>query len=165
MCLIPSVVEAVDIPVIAAGGLYDGKSMLAAMVLGAEGVQMGSRFVPTEESSAHIAFKNAVVEAGEGATTLTLKELTPVRMMHNELYKKLVAASQAGASQDELAEILGRGRAKKGMFEGDLVEGELEIGQISSMLTDIRPAKDVVDEIIEGYKNAGGMKLGKRFEF
>ena len=165
MCLIPSVVEAVDIPVIAAGGLYDGKSMLAAMVLGAEGVQMGSRFVPTEESSAHIAFKNAVVEAGEGATTLTLKELTPVRMMHNELYKKLVAASQAGASLEELAEILGRGRAKKGMFEGDLVEGELEIGQISSMLTDIRPAKDVVDEIIEGYKNAGGMKLGKRFEF
>lgn len=165
MCLIPSVVEAVDIPVIAAGGLYDGKSMLAAMVLGAEGVQMGSRFVPTEESSAHIAFKNAVVEAGEGATTLTLKELTPVRMMHNELYKKLVAASQAGASQEELAEILGIGRAKKGMFEGDLVEGELEIGQISSMLTDIRPAKDVVDEIIEGYKNAGGMKLGKRFEF
>ncbi|MBQ81815.1 MAG: nitronate monooxygenase [Crocinitomicaceae bacterium] len=165
MCLIPSVVEAVDIPVIAAGGLYDGKSMLAAMVLGAEGVQMGSRFVPTEESSAHIAFKNAVVEAGEGATTLTLKELTPVRMMHNELYKKLVVASQAGASQEELAEILGRGRAKKGMFEGDLVEGELEIGQISSMLTDIRPAKDVVDEIIEGYKNAGGMKLGKRFEF
>ena len=165
MCLIPSVVEAVDIPVIAAGGLYDGKSMLAAMVLGAEGVQMGSRFVPTEESSAHIAFKNAVVEAGEGATTLTLKELTPVRMMHNELYKMLVAASQAGASQEELAEILGRGRAKKGMFEGDLVEGELEIGQISSMLTDIRRAKDVVDEIIEGYKNAGGMKLGKRFEF
>ena len=165
MCLIPSVVKAVDIPVIAAGGLYDGKSMLAAMVLGAEGVQMGSRFVPTEESSAHIAFKNAVVEAGEGATTLTLKELTPVRMLHNELYQKLVAASQAGASKEELAEILGRGRAKKGMFEGDLVEGELEIGQISSMLTDIRPAKDVVDEIIEGYKTAGGMKLGKRFEF
>ena len=165
MCLIPSVIEAVDIPVIAAGGLYDGKSMLAAMVLGAEGVQMGSRFVPTEESSAHIAFKNAVVEADEGATTLTLKELTPVRMMLNELYQKLVAASQAGASKEELAEILGRGRAKKGMFEGDLVEGELEIGQISSMLTDIRPAKEVVDEIIEGYKNAGGMKLGKRFEF
>ena len=165
MCLIPSVIEAVDIPVIAAGGLYDGKSMLAAMVLGAEGVQMGSRFVPTEESSAHIAFKNAVVEAGEGATTLTLKELTPVRMMQNELYQKLVAASQAGASKEELAEILGRGRAKNGMFEGDLVEGELEIGQISSMLTDIRPAKDVVDEIIKGYKNAGGMKLGKRFEF
>ncbi len=165
MCLIPSVVQAVDIPVIAAGGLYDGKSMLAAMILGAEGVQMGSRFVTTDESSSHRAFKNAVVEAGEGATTLTLKELTPVRMMHNELYQKLVTASQAGASKEELAEILGRGRAKKGMFEGDLVEGELEIGQISSMLTDIRPAKDVVDEIIEGYKNAGGMKLGKRFEF
>ncbi len=165
MCLVPSVAESVDIPVIAAGGLYDGKSMLAAMVLGAEGVQMGSRFVPTEESSAHIAFKNAVVEAAEGSTTLTLKELTPVRMMHNELYQKLVAASQKGASKEELAEILGRGRAKKGMFEGDLVEGELEIGQISSMLKDIRPAKDVVADIIEGYKNAGGMKLGKRFEF
>ena len=135
MCLIPSVVDAVEIPVIAAGGLYDGKSMLAAMVLGAEGAQMGSRFVATEESSAHIAFKEAVLSAGEGATTLTLKELTPVRMMHNDLFKRLVEAKQSGASPEELAEILGRGRAKKGMFEGDLIEGELEIGQIASMLT------------------------------
>ncbi len=165
MCLIPAVVDAVNIPVIAAGGLHDGKSMLAAMVLGAEGVQMGSRFVVTQESSAHIDFKNTVVGVGEGATTLTLKELTPVRMMHNEFYQKVVEAYKAKASTEELAELLGKGRSKKGMFEGDLSKGELEIGQISSMLNEIKPANEVVQEIIEGYKNAGGMKLGKRFEF
>ena len=165
MCLIPSVVDAVEIPVIAAGGLYDGKSMLAAMVLGAEGAQMGSRFVATEESSAHIAFKEAVLSAGEGATTLTLKELTPVRMMHNDLFKRLVEAKQSGASPEELAEILGRGRAKKGMFEGDLIEGELEIGQIASMLNQITPAGEVVNDIISSYRSAGGDKLGGRFSF
>ena len=165
MCLIPAVVEAVNIPVIAAGGLHDGKSMLAAMVLGAEGVQMGSRFVVTQESSAHIDFKNTVIRIGEGETTLTLKELTPVRMIHNEFFQKVVEAYKAKASTEELAELLSRGRSKKGMFEGDLSEGELEIGQISSMLNEIKPANEVVQEIIEGYKNAGGMNLGKRFEF
>ena len=165
MCLIPAVVEAVNIPVIAAGGLHDGKSMLAAMVLGAEGVQMGSRFVVTQESSAHIDFKNTVIRIGEGETTLTLKELTPVRMIHNEFFQKVVEAYKAKASTEELAELLGRGRSKKGMFEGELSEGELEIGQISSMLNEIKPANEVVQEIIEGYKNAGGMNLGKRFEF
>lgn len=165
MCLIPSVSEAVNIPVIAAGGLYDGRSVLAAMALGAEGAQMGSRFVSSEESSGHIAFKKAVIAAKEGATTLTLKELTPVRMMHNELYKKLVMASQSGATPEELLDILGRGRAKKGMFEGDLVEGELEIGQISSMLTEIKPAAEIVEDIVKTYREAGGPLLGERFVF
>ena len=163
ICLIPAVVDAVNIPVIAAGGLHDGKSMLAAMVLGAEGVQMGSRFVVTRESSAHINFKN--IGLGEGATTLTLKELTPVRMIHNEFYQKTVEAYKSKASTEELEELLGKGRSKKGIFEGNLSEGELSIGQISSMLSDIKPAGDIVQNIIEGYKVAGGMKLGKRFEF
>lgn len=165
MCLTPSVVDAVDIPVIAAGGLYDGKSMLAAMVLGAEGAQMGSRFVATEESSAHIEFKKTVVELGEGGTSLTLKELTPVRMIHNQFYLKVIEAYEAKATNEELAELLGRGRSKKGMFEGNLDEGELEIGQIASMLTKIQPAGEIVREIIQQYIDAGGTKLGKRFEF
>ena len=165
MCLIPSVVDAVDIPVIAAGGLYDGKSMLASMVLGAEGAQMGSRFVATEESSAHIEFKKTVVELGEGGTSLTLKELTPVRMIHNQFYRKVIEAYEAKATNEELAELLGRGRSKKGMFEGNLDEGELEIGQIASMLTKIQPAGEIVREIIQQYIDAGGTKLGKRFEF
>ena len=165
MCLIPSVVDAVDIPVIAAGGLYDGKSMLASMVLGAEGAQMGSRFVATEESSAHIEFKKTVVELGEGGTSLTLKELTPVRMIHNQFYRKVIEAYEAKATNEELAELLGRGRSKKGMFEGNLDEGELEIGQIASMLIKIQPAGEIVREIIQQYIDAGGTKLGKRFEF
>ncbi len=165
MCLIPSVIDAVDIPVIAAGGLYDGNSMLAAMVLGAEGVQMGSRFVATEESSAHIEFKKTVLEIGEGATSLTLKELTPVRMIHNAFYRKVIEAYEAKASKEELAELLGRGRSKKGMFEGKLDEGELEIGQIASMLSAIQPAGDIVRDIVSQYRDAGGCSLGKRFEF
>ncbi len=165
MCLIPSVVDAVDIPVIAAGGLYDGKSMLASMVLGAEGAQMGSRFVATEESSAHIEFKKTVVELGEGGTSLTLKELTPVRMIHNQFYRKVIEAYEAKATNEELAELLGRGRSKKGMFEGNIDEGELEIGQIASMLIKIQPAGEIVREIIQQYIDAGGTKLGKRFEF
>ena len=165
MCLIPAVVDAVNIPVIAAGGLYDGKSMLSAMVLGAEGVQMGSRFVVTQESSAHIDFKNTIVGTEEGSTTLTLKELTPVRMIHNQFFQKVVEAYKAKASIEELADLLGKGRSKKGMFEGNLPEGELSIGQISSMLNEIKPAADVVRDIVNSYKQAGGMKLGKRFEF
>ncbi|MBM71732.1 MAG: nitronate monooxygenase [Crocinitomicaceae bacterium] len=165
MCLIPSVVESVDIPVIAAGGLYDGKSMLAAMVLGAEGAQMGSRFVATKESSAHNEFKKIVVELGEGGTSLTLKELTPVRMIHNQFYRKVIEAYEAKATNEELAELLGRGRSKKGMFEGNIDEGELEIGQIASMLQKIQPAGKVVIEIVQQYTDTGGQKLGKRFEF
>ena len=164
ICLIPAVVDAVDIPVIAAGGIYDGKSMLAAMVLGAEGAQMGSRFVVTEESSAHIEFKKTVVELGEGGTSLTLKELTPVRLIRNQFFQKVIEAYQSKATKEELSELLGRGRSKTGMFEGNLNEGELEIGQIASMLNGIQPAGDVVREIVEAYKTAGAMKLGKRFE-
>lgn len=165
LCLVPSVSEAVDIPVIAAGGIYDGKSVLATMLLGAEGAQLGSRFVATKESSAHIAFKEAVLAAGEGATTLSLKELTPVRLLHNPFYQQIVKASQEGATKEELAEILGRGRSKKGMFEGDLVEGELEIGQIASMLNDLPSASDVVKSIVNDCRELGAANLGERFKF
>ena len=148
MCLVPLIVDAVKIPVIAAGGIGSGKSMAAAFALGAEGVQIGSRFVATPESSAHLNFKNAVVDAKEGATELTLKELTPVRMMKNKFYKDIQAAYDENASPEELKELLGRARAKKGMFEGDLNEGELEIGQISSAIKEIKPAGEIVQEII-----------------
>ncbi|MFN4234732.1 MAG: NAD(P)H-dependent flavin oxidoreductase [Bacteroidia bacterium] len=151
LCLIPKVVESVKIPVIAAGGIGTGKTMLAAMALGAEGVQIGSRFVASEESSAHINFKQAVVNANEGDTILTLKELTPVRLIKNEFYKRVEEAEARCASIDELKEILGRARAKKGMFEGDLVEGELEIGQISSIIKEIKPAAEIINEIVNEY--------------
>lgn len=151
LCLIPKVVESVNIPVIAAGGIGTGKTMLAAMALGAEGVQIGSRFVASEESSAHQNFKQVVVNANEGDTVLTLKELTPVRLIKNEFYKRVEEAESRCASVDELKEILGRARAKKGMFEGDLIEGELEIGQISSLIKEIKPAAEIVNEIIEEY--------------
>ena len=165
MCLIPAVSQACQIPVIAAGGLHDGKSILAAMVLGAEGAQLGSRFVASEESSAHQAFKGAVLSAKEGSTTFTLKELTPVRMLHNDLFKKIVQAQQSGASPERLQEIMGRGKAKKGMFEGDIENGELEIGQIASLLKSVRPAGEIVSEIVNDYREIGGAKLGQRFEF
>ena len=165
MCLIPAVSQACQIPVIAAGGLHDGKSILAAMVLGAEGAQLGSRFVASEESSAHQAFKGAVLSAQEGSTTFTLKELTPVRMLHNTLFKEIVQAQQSGASPERLQEIMGRGKAKKGMFEGDIENGELEIGQIASLLKSVRPAGEIVSEIVNDYREIGGAKLGQRFEF
>lgn len=154
LCLIPMVTEAVDIPVIAAGGIGTGRSMLAAMALGADAVQVGSRFVASEESSAHQAFKNAVVEAEEGDTLLTLKEITPVRLIKNAFYQKVVDAYQNKANIDQLKELLGRGRAKKGMFEGDLEEGELEIGQISGAIHDILPARKIVQQMIEEYEEA-----------
>lgn len=165
MCLVPAVSQACQIPVIAAGGLHDGKSILAAMVLGAEGAQLGSRFVASEESSAHRAFKDAVLSAKEGSTTFTLKELTPVRMLHNTLFKEIVQAQQSGASPEQLQEIMGRGKAKKGMFEGDIENGELEIGQIASLLKSVRPAGEIVSEIVNDYREIGGAKLGQRFEF
>lgn len=165
MCLIPAVSQACHIPVIAAGGLHDGKSILAAMVLGAEGAQLGSRFVASEESSAHRAFKDAVLSAQEGSTTFTLKALTPVRMLHNALFKEIVQAQQSGASPEQLQEIMGRGKAKKGMFEGDIENGELEIGQIASLLKSVRPAGEIVSEIVNDYREIGGAKLGQRFEF
>lgn len=151
MCLIPMIVDAVDIPVIAAGGIGSGRSMAAAFALGAEGVQIGSRFVATPESSAHAEFKKAVVLAKEGETELTLKELTPVRLMKNKFYQDIQNAYANGASSDELRLLLGRARAKKGMFEGDLKEGELEIGQISSAINELKPAAEIVAEIVHEY--------------
>ena len=151
MCLIPMIVDAVDIPVIAAGGIGSGRSMAAAFALGAEGVQIGSRFVATPESSAHAEFKKAVVLAKEGETELTLKELTPVRLMKNKFYQDIQKAYANGASSYELRLLLGRARAKKGMFEGDLKEGELEIGQISSAINELKPAAEIVTEIVHEY--------------
>ena len=147
MVLIPAVTKAVTIPVIAAGGIATGRQMLAAMVMGAEGVQMGSRFVASEEASSHINFKQAVVNAAEGETFLSLKKLTPVRLMKNKFFQQIQDAEKQGASDDELKELLGRGRAKKGMFEGNLDEGELEIGQVSSLLDGILPAAKIVENV------------------
>jgi enoyl-[acyl-carrier protein] reductase II len=151
MVLIPAVVNAVRIPVIAAGGIAGGRQMLAAMVLGAEGVQMGSRFVASDEASSHINFKNAVINSQEGDTQLTLKQLTPVRLIKNGFFKQVQEAELEGATADELNTLLGRARAKKGMFEGDLAEGELEIGQVSALLDDILPAGDIVKSVWEEF--------------
>jgi enoyl-[acyl-carrier protein] reductase II len=151
MTLIPLVKKAIQIPLIAAGGICTGESMLAAMALGAEGIQVGSRFVATPEASSHSNFKEEILKAEQGATILTLKELTPVRMMKNPFYKKIQNLYQNGASVEELSFALGRGRAKKGMFEGDLSEGELEIGQVAAQINSIKPAAEVVQEFIEIY--------------
>jgi enoyl-[acyl-carrier protein] reductase II len=151
LCLIPQVRQAVQLPLIAAGGIGTGAGMMAALALGAEGVQIGSRFVATPESSAHAHFKQAVVEAGEDATRLALKSLTPVRLLQNAFFQKVKEMETRGASAEELAELLGRGRAKKGMFEGDLIEGELEIGQISGLISSILPAAEIVQDIIQEY--------------
>ena len=154
LCLIPMVKKAIQIPLIAAGGIADGKAMLAAMNLGADAVQIGSRFVATHESSAHINFKQAVIDAQEGDTLLTLKELTPVRLLKNDFYKKVEKAYAEKANAEQLSELLGRGRAKKGMFEGDLSEGELEIGQIAGLISEIKPAAELVQEILAEYRDA-----------
>lgn len=151
LCLIPMVRKAIDIPLIAAGGIGTGSAMAAVFCLGAEGVQVGSRFVATHESSAHKNFKERVVNTPEGDTQLTLKELTPVRLIKNEFYAQLEAAYKAGASKEELTELLGRGRAKKGMFEGDMQEGELEIGQVSGLIKEIVPAAQVVEEMMKEF--------------
>ncbi len=150
-CLLPMVREAIDIPLIAAGGIATGRQMLAAMVLGADAVQIGSRFVASNESSAHQAFKQVVVEAKEGDTYLTLKELAPVRLIKNGFFNHVQDAYQHGADAEELKELLGRARAKRGMFEGDLDEGELEIGQISGMIREIKPASRILEEIVAEY--------------
>lgn len=147
MVLIPAVAAAVKIPVIAAGGIVNGRQMLAAMVLGAEGVQMGSRFVASEEASSHLNFKNAVINTQEGDTQLTMKQLTPVRLIKNKFFQQVQAAEQRGADVEELKELLGRARAKKGMFEGDMEEGELEIGQAASLLDDILSAGQIVKNV------------------
>ncbi|MBK7129824.1 MAG: nitronate monooxygenase [Crocinitomicaceae bacterium] len=151
LTLIPAVRQALNIPVIAAGGIATGRGMLAAMVLGADAVQMGSRFVASTESSAHENFKNTVIQTPDGGTHLTLKEITPVRLIKNEFYQRVQKAYADGVSIDELKALLGRGRAKKGMFEGDLTEGELEIGQISSIIRDIKPAAKIIEDIMAEY--------------
>lgn len=156
MVLVPLVKAAVDIPVIAAGGIATGKQMLAAMVLGADGVQIGSRFVASEEASSHLAFKEAVVKAQEGDTHLMMKEVVPVRLLKNKFYEDIKAAEQRCASKEELMQILGRGRAKKGMFEGDMVEGELEIGQVAASINRIMPAGEIVKEIVLEFNMAIG---------
>ena len=150
--LIPMVKEQLEIPLIAAGGIATGKGMLAAMILGADGVQIGSRFVATPEASSHQAFKELVVEAKEGATELTLKELAPVRLLKNKFYTDVKRLYESTPTKEELSALLGRGRAKKGMFEGDLEEGELEIGQIAGLIHEIKPAAEVVAEIITEFK-------------
>lgn len=154
LCLIPSVRQAINIPLIAAGGIATGRSMLATMALGAEGVQIGSRFVCTPEASSHQSFKDAIVNAGEGDTILTMKRLTPVRLIKNDFYTRVAEAERNCVSDEEMKTLLGRARAKKGMFEGDMVEGELEIGQVSGYITDIKPAADVVAEIWSEFKEA-----------
>lgn len=145
MVLIPAVTAAVNIPVIAAGGIATGRQMLAAMVMGAEAIQAGSLFVASEEASSHIDFKNKVISAQEGDTALTLKQLTPVRLIKNDFYQQVRQAEERGASADELKALLGRARAKRGMFEGDMEEGELEIGQVSALLRSILPASTIVN--------------------
>lgn len=154
-CLVPAVAKAVDIPVIAAGGIYDGRTMLAAMILGASGVQIGSRFVATPEASSHINFKQAVLDSKEGDTQLTMKQLTPVRLLKNKFFYEVQSAEAKCVSNEEMALLLGRARAKKGMFEGDLDAGELEIGQVSGLIKEIKPAAEVVREIwSDFYKRA-----------
>ena len=158
--LIPMVCKAVSIPVIAAGGIATGKGMLSAMALGAQGVQIGSRFVASKESSAHQAFKTEVLKAKDGATQLTLKELTPVRLLKNKFYQDVVRLYQSHPTQEDLKKLLGRARAKKGMFEGDLEEGELEIGQIAGLIDDILTVKEIVEQIITEF-NATNKEMSK----
>ncbi len=152
--LIPMVKQKLSIPLIAAGGIATGKGMLAAMILGADGVQIGSRFVATPESSGHKAYKELVIAAEEGATSLTFKELAPVRLLKNKFYDRVQELYASSPTKDQLIELLGRARAKKGMFEGDLDEGELEIGQIAGLIKEIKPAAEVVKEIITDFESA-----------
>ncbi len=152
--LIPMVKQHINVPLIAAGGIATGRGMLAAMVLGADGVQIGSRFVASDEASSHINFKKKVVEAKEGDTQLTLKELAPVRLLKNKFFYDIQELYKKGPTVDELKELLGRARAKRGMFEGDLDEGELEIGQIAGLINDIKPAAEIINEIVSEFEEA-----------
>lgn len=162
-CLLPMVRKALDIPLIAAGGIGTGRGMLAAMTLGADGVQIGSRFAASLESSAHQAFKDEIVKAKEGDTMLTLKELAPVRLIKNKFFHDIQSAYNRGASTEELKELLGRARAKRGMFEGDLIEGELEIGQVSGLIEDIQPVSSIVNDLISEYEEARASMMGDSF--
>jgi enoyl-[acyl-carrier protein] reductase II len=165
MCLVPMVAKKINIPLIAAGGIATGRAMLAAMNLGADAVQVGSRFVASVEASAHINFKNAVINSNEGDTLLTLKELTPVRLLKNKFAELVSNAYENGADTNELKELLGKGRAKKGMFEGDLENGELEIGQVSALLDTILPAAEIITEILSEFKEALKEQNTTKFQF
>lgn len=154
LTLIPTVAKVLNVPLLAAGGIATGQAMLATMVLGADGVQVGSRFVASVESSAHNAFKQRVVESEEGDTTLTLKELAPVRLIKNKFYEEVEALYKQSPTKEQLIELLGRARAKRGMFEGDLEQGELEIGQVSSQLNDILPAGEIVENMMREFQEA-----------
>jgi enoyl-[acyl-carrier protein] reductase II len=165
MCLVPMVAKKINIPLIAAGGIATGRAMLAAMNLGADAVQIGSRFVASQEASAHNNFKQAVISAQEGDTLLTLKEITPVRLLKNEFSESIKNAYESCASKDELKALLGRGRAKKGMFEGDLANGELEIGQVSALLDSILPAAEIITEILSEFKEALKDQNTTKFQF
>ena len=154
MTLIPLIKRVIKVPLIAAGGIGSGEAMLASMALGANAVQVGSRFVATPEASSHPKFKEEVIKAQQGSTVLTLKELTPVRLIKNQFYEKIVSLYENGSSIEQLREALGRGRAKKGIFEGDLVEGELEIGQVSAQIEKIIPASEIIEEFIIAYNNS-----------
>ncbi len=160
MVLIPAVRKAVSIPVIAAGGIATGRQMLAAMVLGAEAVQIGTRYVASEEASSHLKFKQKVIDCNEGDTVLSLKQLAPVRLIKNKFYQKVAEAEMRGAAREELIQLLGRARAKKGMFEGDMEEGELEIGQVSALLDEIFPAAEITKNIWKEFHDAMGDPLG-----
>ncbi len=164
-CLIPMVKKAIDIPLIAAGGIATGKGMLSAMVLGADGVQMGSRFAASKEASSHANFKNEIVKAKEGATILTLKDVTPVRLIKNQFCNQINEVIKSGASPEQQKEILGRGRAKIGMFEGDLDEGELEIGQVAGLIDTIDPVSKIIEDIIIDYKQALNDINCKKYNF
>lgn len=154
MVLVPEVVDAVKIPVIAAGGIADGRGIAAAFALGAHGVQIGSRFAATQESSAHLNFKNAIIAAGSGSTMLTMRKLVPVRLLKNKFYHDIIALEERGASKEDINALLGKGRARKGMLEGDIVEGELEIGQVSGLIHDIPTVAELVERLRREYTNA-----------
>jgi enoyl-[acyl-carrier protein] reductase II len=154
LVLIPLIRKVVSIPLIAAGGIATGRAMLAAMALGADGVQIGSRFVASVESSAHENFKNKIIESGDGSTLLTLKKLVPVRLIKNKFFNEVEAKQSSGATPDELLNLLGSGRSRKGMFEGDLEEGELEIGQNAALIDEIKPAAEIVNEIVSEFMAA-----------
>ena len=166
LCLIPDIAKEINIPLIAAGGIVDGRSMLAAMILGADAVQMGTRFVASKESSAHKNFKNIVLKAKDGDTKLTLKEITPVRMMKNKFYQEISDLYENNPTKEQLLKKLGRARAKLGMFEGDLDEGELEIGQASSQINNILSACDIVNQIIDEFISLKSkMSFDDKFNF
>ncbi len=164
-CLVPMVKKEISIPIIAAGGIATGAGILAAMTLGADGVQIGSRFVASEEASSHEDFKNEVVKAKDGDTLLTLKDVTPVRLIKNDFFNTINEAILKGATQEEQREILGRGRAKKGMFEGNLTEGELEIGQVAGLIDSVEPVSVIIENIIEEYKLALQGLNSKKYNF